>query len=170
MGNKFIKLDCLNYGKNRINEDGTYQIALKKGKSTTQETIKKLEKAKENSDNNKYNNNKKEDSNSFVRYPPNLQRRKGVKVLFLDVDGVLNTKYTKWCDRTKGIEDNLLKYLKIILDKTECKIVLTTSWRLYREWKLILLHELKTRADINICDVLIGETPHISNVNRRWDI
>ena len=56
-----------------------------------------------------------------------------MNVLFLDVDGVLNTRYTK--DRvygtTKliGIEDRYVANLKKIIDVTDAKIVLTSSWK-----------------------------------------
>lgn len=96
--------------------------------------------------------------------------RKCIKVLFLDVDGVLNTRNTKWSEKTKGIEDKLLRYLKIILDKTKCKIVLSTAWRLYEQYKDILIHELKTRADINTNDIIIGETPSMPNCKRSTEI
>ena len=97
-------------------------------------------------------------------------KRRCIKVLFLDVDGVLNTKNTKWSVRTKGIEDRLLRYLKIILDKTKCKIVLSTAWRLHYDYRNILLHELQTRADININDVIIGQTPSMPNCKRSTEI
>ncbi len=51
-------------------------------------------------------------------------------IIFLDFDGVLNSKYTK--EKWKGwagIEDEKLQLLKDIVDNTKSIIVLTSSWR-----------------------------------------
>lgn len=84
-----------------------------------------------------------------------------LKILFLDVDGVLNNPHTSWDANHCGIEDQLLKYLKFIVQRTGCKIVLSTSWRLMDDAKSVLLHTLKTRADLNIDDLVIGQTPSL---------
>lgn len=84
-----------------------------------------------------------------------------LKLLFLDVDGVLNNPSTSWDANHCGIEDELLKYLKFIVQRTGCKIVLSTTWRLMDDAKAVLLHTLKTRADLNIDDLVIGQTPSL---------
>ena len=94
--------------------------------------------------------------------------RKCIKVLFLDVDGVLVLKYEM--SEATGIEDKLLRYLKIILMHTNCKIVLSTAWRLNCDYRAILLHELQTRADIDIAHVIIGQTPSMPNCKRPTEI
>jgi hypothetical protein len=58
----------------------------------------------------------------------------GMKVLFLDIDGVLNTdRYVlrrDWC--TQGnIDETHLPLLRRILEETGAVIVLSTSWRTY---------------------------------------
>lgn len=58
-----------------------------------------------------------------------------MKVIFLDIDGVLNTYYTK---ETIGLytfvsKDKIL-LLKELIDKTDAKIVLSSTWR--RGWYL----------------------------------
>lgn len=53
-------------------------------------------------------------------------------VLFLDFDGVLNSKYTK--EKWKGwagLEDQKLILLKELVEDTKSIIVLTSSWRHY---------------------------------------
>ena len=50
--------------------------------------------------------------------------RQQIKILFLDVDGVLNNPTTEWDEYTNGIDSKLLKYLKLILLKTGCKLVI----------------------------------------------
>ena len=50
------------------------------------------------------------------------------KVIFLDIDGVLNSTKTLYED--SSLEDNLILNLKEIVNKTEAKIILSSSWRL----------------------------------------
>lgn len=51
-----------------------------------------------------------------------------MKVLFLDIDGVLNSREDHYSD--KLITDKHLVYLKEIVDKSNCKLVLSSSWRI----------------------------------------
>ena len=58
-----------------------------------------------------------------------------MKVIFLDVDGVLNndatlTRTVYW---TVFVDDYLIERLKRLVEKTNAKIVLSSSWRVYRE-------------------------------------
>lgn len=53
------------------------------------------------------------------------------KVIFLDVDGVLNSDRTLYEDIS--LEDNLILNLKEIVNKTKAKIILSSSWRLSTE-------------------------------------
>ena len=56
-----------------------------------------------------------------------------MRIIFLDVDGVLNSINTK--DRLRGfigIDEKCVKYLKDIIDATDAKIVLSSTWRLCR--------------------------------------
>jgi len=50
-----------------------------------------------------------------------------MKVLFLDIDGVLNSDRTLYDD--VSLEDDLIMNLKAIIDKTGAKIILSSSWR-----------------------------------------
>ena len=54
-----------------------------------------------------------------------------MKVIFLDFDGVLNSeKYIRTCGHYGVIIDpSRMVMLKEIIDKTDAKIVLSTSWR-----------------------------------------
>lgn len=49
------------------------------------------------------------------------------KVIFLDIDGVLNTSYTKYRDDI--LDEFRLDYLAKIVNETRAKIVLTSTWR-----------------------------------------
>lgn len=61
-----------------------------------------------------------------------------MKVIFLDIDGVLNTFYTfnkineeyqKTGYKDVAIDLNRVEYLKRIVEETDAKIVLSSSWR-----------------------------------------
>lgn len=55
-----------------------------------------------------------------------------MRVIFLDFDGVLNSAvYDRTRDLTKNtsIDETRLPLLKQIVDRTNAKIVLSTSWR-----------------------------------------
>lgn len=56
-----------------------------------------------------------------------------MKVIFLDIDGVLNNDETEEYtpEGYLGIDDILLARLKKIVENTQAKIVLTTSWKDY---------------------------------------
>lgn len=56
----------------------------------------------------------------------------GVSIVFVDVDGVLNNQFTtESCDGFIGIDDKYVANLRKIVDSTEdCRIVLSSTWRL----------------------------------------
>ena len=57
---------------------------------------------------------------------------KGINIIFLDVDGVLNCSITRdKCGQYIGIEDQKVKLLKELVDKTDAKIVLVSTWKFY---------------------------------------
>ena len=62
------------------------------------------------------------------------------KVIFLDVDGVLNSDRTLYEDIS--LEDNLILNLKEIVNKTKAKIILSSSWRLSTEAVATLMDKL----------------------------
>lgn len=65
----------------------------------------------------------------------------GVRLIFLDVDGVLNCHSTKdRCYQYIGIEDTKVSLLKEIVDKTKARIVLVSSWK-FRWYKEIFLKD-----------------------------
>ena len=55
-----------------------------------------------------------------------------MKFLFLDIDGVLNTYYTKQTTKTGTIDilDKKLLLIKELVDKTNAKIILSSTWSL----------------------------------------
>jgi len=94
------------------------------------------------------------------------KHQKHIKILFLDVDGVLNGENYGY----GGVDDSLLFLLKTIIDSTQCKIVLSTTWRLNQSARATLLHFMKARADINVEDIIIGDTPSLKGKKRAFEI
>ena len=55
-----------------------------------------------------------------------------LKLIFLDVDGVLNFRGTKdYVGKYLGIDDGKVTFLKEIVDKTDAKIILVSTWNYY---------------------------------------
>ncbi len=95
-----------------------------------------------------------------------FRQRHKVKILFLDVDGVLNGANIGY----GGVDDALLFLLKTIIDETHCKIVLSTTWRLNQTARRLLLHFMKANGNINVDDIIIGDTPNMRHTNRAIEI
>ena len=59
-----------------------------------------------------------------------MNQDNGLKIIFLDVDGVLNcSSTTDRCGRYIGIESSKVGLLKQIVDATKAKIVLVSTWK-----------------------------------------
>ena len=65
-----------------------------------------------------------------------------IKVLFLDIDGVLNSAEELFDDRV--INPKKLEILKSIIDKTNAKIVLTSTWRCFVNKLSAVIEALET--------------------------
>lgn len=53
------------------------------------------------------------------------------KYIFLDIDGVLNSEHTFGNKISESISDQYLENLRKIVEKTDAKLVLSSSWRVY---------------------------------------
>ena len=75
-----------------------------------------------------------------------------MKVIFLDIDGVLND-FTKsgdiWDDTPRDIH---LRCLKNIVDETGAEIVLSSTWRLFRSTKKIV-EDCLAKFDMKLFDI-----------------
>ena len=83
--------------------------------------------------------------------------------LFLDVDGVLNT--AQMFER-HALHPKLLKRLKSLVDATDCRIVLSTTWRMAEENERVLLDAL-IETGINP-NVVVGRTPVLGLADLHW--
>jgi len=89
-----------------------------------------------------------------------------VKVIFLDIDDVLNTRPSR--ERGELFDVNNVKALNAVLDHTSALIVLTTTWRLsatLTEWEQIL-----TGAGIHASERVYDVTPWIEGISRGAEI
>lgn len=89
-----------------------------------------------------------------------------VKVIFLDIDDVLNTRPTR--ERGELFDSVNVKALNAVLDRTTAMIVVTSTWRLCTssaEWEEILIS-----AGIHACGRVLGVTPWIEGTSRGAEI
>ena len=86
-----------------------------------------------------------------------------MKVLFLDVDGVLNSSksFNKGLD---SVDQDMIHQLKRIIVSTGAEIVLTSTWRLYPQ----LLDKISNILSDN--DLTIRDTTSPSFRNRAYEI
>lgn len=77
------------------------------------------------------------------------------RILFLDVDGVLNSRADCGLD---GLGDSHLRQLKRIVNEGGCQIVLTSSWRSADD----LLGKLRLAFDRHHIPLWIDVTPDLS--------
>ncbi len=98
-----------------------------------------------------------------------------MKIIFLDVDGVLNSKrYDVARTSTQGnIDETRLPLLKELVETTGAKIVLSSSWR--KHWDKVEdlrdeigkeLDETFRRFGLNVYD----KTPFLDNKNRAEEV
>lgn len=92
-----------------------------------------------------------------------------MNIIFLDVDGVLNSLnklisvYNETHKPHSGFsypfDENCLENLKLLVQATNSKIVITSTWRKSKEGINILLNNLKK---YNLDTEVIGYTPNLS--------
>ena len=90
-----------------------------------------------------------------------------MNIIFLDIDGVLNSKSGTTDIEKFGLDDKLISNLKFIIDSVpDTKIIISSSWRsiIYDDihtseeipWRTILANTL---GFTNTGDIIIGDTP-----------
>lgn len=84
-------------------------------------------------------------------------------IIFLDIDGVLATRKTKYLYFQKECVDEL----KRVLEETDARIVLSSAWRCH--WKMEDLKAIFEDAGIN-GDLIVGATPSLLNGGRGTEI
>lgn len=84
------------------------------------------------------------------------------KILFLDVDGVLNSRNSFQQDSANPLGEFHLSLLKRIVDETNCDIVLSSSWRMYKDSKADLLSAFERHG----IPKWIGQTPDLCDERR----
>ena len=80
-----------------------------------------------------------------------------IKLLFLDVDGVL-------CSSVNGMQNEYYRNLKTIIEKTDCKIVVSSTWRLNPRHRSQLVNAISKRCGYTmeqLNELIIGDTPDL---------
>lgn len=88
------------------------------------------------------------------------------KILFLDVDGVLNNLKILSTGGEFPLGCRQLSLLKLITSRTCCEIVLSSTWRLYEDHK----NALREAFESHLLPLWIGETPDLGTRVRRDEI
>lgn len=88
-----------------------------------------------------------------------------MKVIFLDVDGVLNTTSLLYHYGFDYIDDDMVVLLAGVVHKTGAEIVLSSTWRLQRESRMLVAEALK-RHGLSVLD----RTPKIEDAFRSEEI
>jgi len=116
--------------------------------------------------------------------PDRIKLHERTKVLFLDIDGVLNCMYPtpsdnhEWIDLEEwryGFNPELVARLRFIIANTNCKIVVSSSWRHHtnyapyqhdRNWRDVLAEKLRRPRE----EVFVGETGYDKQGRRGVEI
>ena len=71
-----------------------------------------------------------------------------------------------------GLDSCLVSLLKLIIERTQCKIVFSTSWRYFKDHHIVGDDWRKTLAEmLNVSqDIFLGNTADISFCAGGWDI
>lgn len=82
-----------------------------------------------------------------------------MKIIFLDVDGVLNASFTEGIFKNgrTGLDPKLVTIWNTIPERVECKVVLISTWRLIPYWRNIL-------RDAGVKGEFIGRTPYLKGM------
>ena len=89
-----------------------------------------------------------------------------MKVIFLDIDGVLNSSETQIRLKTKrlGIDPFLVGRFVRILKETGAKVVLSSTWRLWSYWRDVM------KENGLPVDEFLGATPYLAQRPRGEEI
>ena len=116
--------------------------------------------------------------------PDRIKLHEKTKVLFLDIDGVLNCMYPtpsddhEWIDLEEwryGFNPELVARLRFVIANTNCKIVVSSSWRHHknyapyqhdRNWRDVLAEKLRRPRE----EVFAGETGYDEKGRRGVEI
>ena len=88
-----------------------------------------------------------------------------VNIIFLDVDGVLNTAFSILGGPSVILDPNAVQNLNKILLVTDTRIVLSTMWRLSEANKSVLKNELY-RLGVNT-KLIVDQTPNFAPLGLR---
>lgn len=93
-----------------------------------------------------------------------------MKVLFLDIDGVLNTPKMTGRFGTDFIDNILVALVARIVNETEAKIVLSSSWRVDEQDRFLATRELAEHGlTIHDCTPVITRRPPENAPDEVWE-
>ena len=97
-----------------------------------------------------------------------------MKILILDVDGVLNdnntkVRFTEHGVKFIGVDKSKLVLLNKIVKATNAKIVMSSTWRIHPVAMKYLRNKMK-KVDENLGNSIIGYTPFLNDEPRSVEI
>ena len=100
-----------------------------------------------------------------------------MKVIFLDIDGVLNSEeFAIWCSEfpdfireggSNWVDPNAVKMIVYLCEKHDVKLVISSSWRIFDTYNTIEYFK-RYRDLIPLCNYIVGVTPR-SMDDRIWE-
>jgi len=93
------------------------------------------------------------------------------RLIFLDIDGVLNTPRYVRKNGIDAISPVNVYHLRTIVKRTEAKIIISSTWRLLTRDRMNALEELRHQlnmAGLDQPECVIGMTPNILDWNGGW--
>jgi hypothetical protein len=99
---------------------------------------------------------------------------KTAPVIFLDIDGVLNTVYTKnawvWFGRPEVLEKELVARMADLADRADAAVVLSSTWRTCDVGLPGTVLSLEARGWASARDRIRDATPHLPRESRGAEI
>lgn len=87
-----------------------------------------------------------------------------MKIIFLDIDGVMNLPTTKHIGKLGALEPSLVRRFNLVVAETGAKVVLSSVWRGHPNWWSVLL------AGGFEMDPFLGNTPGLPGRTRGEEI
>lgn len=86
-------------------------------------------------------------------------------IIFLDVDGVLNTPMSWGKRREQGMDEDKVKLVSDLAEKVDADVVISSAWR--NHYPLIELKDMLQKRGWQDINRIIGVTPNSGDMSRR---
>jgi hypothetical protein len=92
-----------------------------------------------------------------------------MKIIFLDIDGVLNSFGGNWQGEYEELDRKCIENLNILIENVkDVKIVISSTWRILHS--LVCLREIMIKWGFKYPQLIIDKTPRLSREKRGIEI